>query len=247
MQKSRTPARADVAVPTSQFLQDVGAASPDAALAYTQAEVQSQATSASFKISVRATVPTDNSVQKVPIATTRLASVAEYTATPKLLAGAFLTSKVTNTSEFPLLAGAMNVFLDDTFVAASSVRTVMPGEKFDLALGADEGISVKRKLNNRFTEDTGVMTKGKRITYDVTLTVQNNKKSAAKITVLDQIPVSRHEKIVVKVLTPDEKVAKADADGILKWNLELNPGEKRDLPLKFSVEFPNDLAVAGVE
>ncbi len=141
----------------------------------------------------------------------------------------------------------MNVFLDDTFVASSSLPTVMPGEKFDLALGADEGISVKRKLNNRFTEDTGVVSKGKRITYDYTITLQNNKKTAEKITVLDQIPLSRHEKIVVKVLAPSEREAKPDADGILKWTLSLNPGEKRELPLKFSIEYPADFPVSGLD
>jgi uncharacterized protein (TIGR02231 family) len=206
-----------------------------------------QATSATFRVPITTDVMSDNTARKVPVTTLNFRSVHIYRAAPKLVPGAFLSANVLNTSEFPLLAGSMNVFLDDTFVAASSLRTVMPGEKFDLALGADEGISVKRKLNNRFTEDTGLVNKGKRITYDVTFTLQNNKKTAEKITLLDQIPVSRHEKIVVKLLTPDEKVAKPDAEGILKWNVELNAGEKRDLPLRFTVEYPNDLPVVGME
>lgn len=212
-----------------------------------EAQLDTQTTSATFKIPVAADIPSDNTPQKVPITSTRLASAPEYLATPKLLPAAFLTAKVTNTSEFPLLAGAMNVFLDDTFVAASQLRTVMPGEKFDLALGADEGLTIKRKLNNRFTEDTGLVTKSKRITYDYTLTVQNNKKSAEKIVLQDQVPVSRHEKIIVKVIAPDEKQAKPDAEGALKWTLTLNAGEKRELPLKFSIEYPVDLPVTGVE
>jgi uncharacterized protein (TIGR02231 family) len=211
------------------------------------AVVETQATSATFRIATTCNVPSDHSPQKVPITTAQLAAAPEYTTTPKLVPSAFLTSKVTNSSEFPLLAGPMNVFLDDSFIAASSVRTVMPGEKFDLALGADEGVSVKRKLNNRFVEDTGLMNKGHRITYDVTTTVQNNKKTSEKIVVLDQLPVSRHEKIVVKLLTPDEKTTKPDAEGLLKWTLELKPGEKRELPLKFSVEYPNDFPVVGLE
>lgn len=214
---------------------------------YVQAEVQAQATSASFRIAVPATLPSDNSPQKIPVTTVDLAMTPEYQATPKLVPGAFLTAKVSNTSEFPLLAGAMNVFLDETFVAASHLRTVMPGEKFDLALGADEGLAIKRKLNNRFTEDTGVVTKSRRITYDITLSVQNNKRTAETLILRDQLPVSRHEKIVVKQIAPDERQVRPDAEGILKWTLTLNPGEKREIPLKFSVEHPNDLAVAGLE
>jgi uncharacterized protein (TIGR02231 family) len=212
-----------------------------------QAEIQTQATSASFHIPVAATIRSDNAPQRLPITSTRLTAEPEFLAIPKQLKAAFLTAKVTNNSEFPLLAGTLNVFLDDSFVAASALRSVMPGEKFDLALGADEGIAVKRKLNNRFTEDTGVMTKSKRITYDYTITLQNNKKTAEKIVVLDQLPVSRNEKIVVKVITPEEREVKPDSEGTLKWTLTLAPGEKRELPLKFSVEYPAELNVTGVE
>ncbi len=209
--------------------------------------VETQATSATFHVSAKTDVPADNSPRKVGVTSLPLAAEMNYQATPKLVPGAFLTAKVTNTSEFPLLAGAMNVFLNDTFIASSTLRSVMPGEKFDLALGADESITVKRKLNNRYTEDTGVMTKSKRITYDVTFTIQNNKKTAEKLVLVDQIPISRHEKIVVKVLAPPERDVKPEADGTLKWTLSLNPGEKRDVPLKFSVEYPNDFPVVGLE
>lgn len=212
-----------------------------------QATVESQATSASFKVAVPSTIPSDNSPQKVPIATATLSTAPEYRTTPKLLPSAFLTAKVTNSSDYPLLAGGMSVFLDDTFVATSALRTVMPGEQFDLALGADEGISVKRTLNNRFTEDTGVVSKSKRITYDITITVQNNKRTPAKVVVRDQLPLSRHEKIVVKQLAPDDRQLKPDAEGVLQWTLDLKPGEKRDLPLRFSVEHPADFNVIGLE
>jgi len=211
------------------------------------AVVVTQATSASFKVAVPATVASDNSPQKVPITTATLALAPEYHSTPKLLPSAFLTAKVSNSTDYPFLAGSMNVFLDDTFVATSALRTVMPSEQFDLALGADEGIGVKRTLNNRLTEDTGVVSKGKRITYDVTLTVQNNKRTPAKIIVRDQLPISRHEKIVVKQLAPDERQVKPNAEGVLQWMLDLKPGEKRELPLRFSVEHPADFIVDGLE
>lgn len=211
------------------------------------ATVDTAATSASFKVSVPASVPSDNSPQKVPVSTTTLAANPEYLTTPKLQQAAFLTAKAVNSSDFPLLAGAMNVFLDGTFVATSTLRTVMPGEKFDLALGADEGISVKHKRVNRFTEDTGLTNSGKRVIYEYLLTIQNNKKTAARVVVADQIPLSRNEKVVVKQLVPEAKEVKPASDGALKWTLELKPAEKREITLKFSVDYPNDVQVTGVE
>jgi uncharacterized protein (TIGR02231 family) len=213
---------------------------------FAQAESEAQATSASFKISNPETVLSDNSPQKVPIGSFQLKAETEYAAVPKLLPAAFLSAKVSNSSDYPFLAGEMNVFLDDTFVAASSLRIVMPGEKFDLALGADEGIAVKRVLNRHFAEDTGLVSKGRRVTYDYTLTVQNNKKTAEKVVLSDQIPVSRDGKVVVNVRSPEADVAKPESDGTLKWTVNLEPGEKREVPLVFAIEYPIGVRVAGL-
>ena len=180
------------------------------------ATIEAGATSASFKIAVASSVPSDNSPQKAPITAVKLAANPEYLTVPKRLATAYLTAKVVNSSDFPLLAGAMNVFLDGTFVATSALRTVMSGEKFDLALGADEGISVKHKRVNKFTEDTGLTNSGKRITYEYLITVQNNKKTTERVIVADQVPLSRNEKIVVKLLSPDAKEVKPTDEGTLK-------------------------------
>ncbi len=212
-----------------------------------RATVEAGATSATFKIAAAMSVPSDNSPQKVPITSAKLNAQPEYATVPKRQPVAFLTSKVFNNSEFPLLAGAMNVFLDGAFVVTSRLATVMPGEKFDLALGADDGISVKHKRVQKFTEDTGLTDSGKRITYEYLLTIQNNKRTAERVVVTDQVPVSRNEKIVVKQLTPPTGELKPEQEGLLKWTLDLKPAEKRDLTVKFTVEYDNDVNVAGLE
>ena len=214
---------------------------------FATATIEAGATSASFKIAVSSSIPSDNSPQRVPITSASLKATPEYLTVPKRQAAAFLTSKVVNSSDFPLLAGAMNVFLDGTFVATSALRTVMAGEKFDLALGVDDGISIKHKRVNKFTEDTGLTNSGKRITYEYLITVQNNKKTTERVIVADQVPLSRNEKIVVKLLSPDAKEVKPTDEGTLKWTLDLKPGEKRELTVKFTVEYGNDVNVAGLE
>ncbi|MCC6416570.1 MAG: mucoidy inhibitor MuiA family protein [Opitutaceae bacterium] len=214
---------------------------------YTQASVDTAATSATFKIAVPATIASDNSVQKIPVTTVDLNAALSYATTPRLRATAVLNAKVFNNSDYPLLAGAMSVFLDGTFVATSRLDTTMPGEKFDLALGADEGIAIEHKRVQKFTEQTGLVSKSTRITYEYLVTIQNNKRAAARVIVTDQVPVSRNEKIAVKVLSPAEKDAKPDTEGLLKWTLDLKPGEKRELTVKFTVEHPSDVQVEGLE
>ncbi|MDI1320715.1 MAG: mucoidy inhibitor MuiA family protein [bacterium] len=246
MRKSVAPAAmAAGSVNMQQFTNDAPAELKDAEMA--SATMEAGATSASFKLTIASSVPSDNSPQKVPITSAKFAANPEYLTVPKRLATAYLTAKVYNNSEFPLLAGTMNVFLDGTFVATSGLRTVMAGEKFDLALGADEGISVKYKRVNRFAEDTGLTNSGKRLTYEYLLTVQNNKKTAERVIVVDQVPLSRNEKIVVKLLSPDAKDVKPTDEGSLKWSLDLKPGEKRELTVKFAIEYDKDTNVSGLE
>jgi len=226
------------------------------------AGVESAATSASFKIATPVTLASDNTPQRLPLGSATLAADLQYQATPKLQETAYLAAYVANRSELPFLAGALNVFLDGTFVAASRLTTTMPGEKFTLNLGADEGIAIKRKIVSRFTEDTGFTTKSRRTTYDILVTLTNNKRTTERVVIKDAVPVARDEKITVKLLAPAERdllkpedaaaqppklgIAR-DADGKLTWRLDLKPGEKRELPLKFSIEHPADLPVTGVE
>jgi uncharacterized protein (TIGR02231 family) len=220
------------------------------------ATVDASATSASFKIAAPATILSDNATQKVAITTITLQAKLQYQATPRLQETAFLSAYVMNTTDFPLLAGSVNTFLDDSFVATSALKTVMPSEKFELALGADESIGVKRRVVNRFAEDTGLTGSGRRVTYEFLVTLTNHKKTTERVVFKELLPVSRNEKIVVKLLGPSErdvgtvaapKEVTREADGKLVWRVDLKAGEKREIPLKFSVEYPGDVQVTGLE
>jgi len=225
----------------------------DAGLAFST--IEAGTTSATFKIATPVTLASDSTSQKVAITSAKLPGNLQYQATPKLLEAAFLRASVTNTGEFPFLAGPVSTFLDDTFVATSRLKTVMPGERFELALGVDDAIAVKRHLVNRFAEDTGLTNSGRRVTYEFLVTITNNKKTGERVVFTEAIPVSRDEKIVVKLLTPLErelgtaaapKEVSREEDGKLVWRLDLKPGEQREIPLKVSIDHPADVEVVGL-
>ena len=225
----------------------------DAGLAFST--IEAGTTSATFKIATPVTLASDSTSQKVAITSAKLPGNLQYQATPKLLEAAFLRASVTNTGEFPFLAGPVSTFLDDTFVATSRLKTVMPGERFELALGVDDAIAVKRHLVNRFAKDTGLTNSGRRVTYEFLVTITNNKKTAERVVFTEAIPVSRDEKIVVKLLTPLErelgtaaapKEVSREEDGKLVWRLDLKPGEQREIPLKVSIDHPADVQVVGL-
>ncbi|MDR1011401.1 MAG: mucoidy inhibitor MuiA family protein [Opitutaceae bacterium] len=243
---------AGAAAPAMEFEDE---SKQDAALA--TATVDSTATSATFKIAATTTIPSDNTPQKVSITVKKLDAKLQYQATPAMQETAFLSAYVTNTTDFPLLAGPANIFLDNAFVSTSALKSVMPTEKFEVSLGADEGVAIKRRIVNRFSENTGLIGKGRRVTYEFLVTITNNKKTPERVVFKEALPLSRNEKIVVKLLTPVEKdvgtlekpgreVTKEE-DSKLVWRLDLAAGEKREIPLKFSVDYPSDVQVTGLE
>jgi hypothetical protein len=65
--------------------------------------------------------------------------------------------------------------------------------------------------------------------------------------VIDQIPVSQHNDIVVSDVKFSEKPTERDADvGIVKWKLSLAPGEKKEITIEFTVTHPLDMVVIGL-
>jgi uncharacterized protein (TIGR02231 family) len=230
------------------------AAESDATVA--EATVQTGLSSATFRIEAPLSLPSDRSAQKVVITTLNCPAELRYETAPKLIEAAYLSASSTNRSDFPWLAGPVNAFLGDTFIATSALRAVMPGETFALSLGVDDSIAVKRRIVKRFTEDTGLTNSGRRITHEYVVTLTNNKKTAERIVLREPTPVSRDEKIVVKVITPAErdissatapKEISREADGILAWRIDLKPGEKREVPIKLTIEHPADLTVTGLD
>src|SRR5208283_268362 len=98
-----------------------------------------------FKVTRPVSVKSDGQRQKVPIMALSLPARFEYASTPKLIPYAFLRSEVENNQQAILLPGQVNVFMDGDYVGNSMISKALGNkEQFDLYLGADEGVTVKR-------------------------------------------------------------------------------------------------------
>ncbi|CAE6427315.1 unnamed protein product [Rhizoctonia solani] len=78
--------------------------------------------SATFAIPGRSDIPSDESSHKVMVAVLDLGADLEWICIPREKESVFLTCKVVNSSEFTLLPGEANIFLDDNFVSKSHIE-----------------------------------------------------------------------------------------------------------------------------
>ena len=223
-----------------------GAAAP-APVPYRTAEVRESLTSASFPIAGESTIPADNADHRVTVMIVPLGGSFSHSAVPKLQAEAFFKASLRNSTDYPILPGPMSVYVDNGFVSTSRLPAVMPGEKFEAFLGADNGVHIERKLLNRVTDISGLFSKTRKTRYEILIIAENRKKTAQTLSLRENVPVSQDERIKVEVVLPRPEEATPDAGGIITWQLRLAPGEKKEIRVQYSIEAPVDLSVGGIE
>lgn len=215
-----------------------------------EAKVETKATSVVFAIAGANTIKSNNEQHRVTILIKDFPAHFRYSAVPKLTPYAYLKAKVINQTDFPFLPGKSNIFLDSSFVANSELELVAPSEKFWTYIGVDEAIKVEHKLIRKYHSGKGLLTKKERIEYEYVIELKNNKNTKEEIVVRDQLPISGHEDIEVKLQTPEYKTdsdaLKKNEHEFLEWFFTLEPGEETKIPLKFSVEYPQNKSLTGL-
>ncbi len=214
---------------------------------YSLAEIETNLLSSVFEIPTENDIPGDNAPHKVTIRMESMEVDFEHTTIPKVLEKTFLQGKAVNRSGFPFLAGEINVFLENDFVNKTSIQDIVPNDTLALSVGVDEGIKVSRRLINRFLETKGLLGGKKKVTFEYEIALSNTKSTEEGVRVLDQLPISRDEKIKIELLAPNENEVQIDHQKRIKWNVRLKPGETKRLPLKYAIEFPKEARVVGLE
>jgi len=79
------------------------------------------------------------------------------------------------------------------------------------------------------------------------MVISNNRKTEESVLIYDQLPITMNEDVKVESIDPQIDNDKLNNDRELKWNVKLKPGEKKIIPLKYQVKFPNDVHVYGLE
>lgn len=205
--------------------------------------------STSFTIKHRDTIPSGPDPTKVMIAMDGVKVEKEYIAVPKHLNKTFLNAKVKNISGAPLLAGPVNLFLDGAFVHTGNIGYIVPKETFEMPVGLDPGIRVERTVMERESKlKKALFQKTKiEIPSGYTIRVKNLKERRVEVIVRDLLPVSKDEKIVVKVEAISPKASESKEDepkkGFLSWKLALAPGEEKTITVKYTVIHPKDIEI----
>lgn len=247
---------AGASAPAAQF-QALDLAEPEkdkqeqkAQVAYSEA--QEKGTAVVYKLARKETLKSDGAEHKLPISSQNLKANFEYSSYPRLSPFAYLGSRVTNAEGLQLLPGQVNIFLNGDFVGSSNIGNISPGEEFDLYLGIDENVKVKREQIVKKVDDiwiAGIPAPNRKTTFKYKLSMENYKNKKVRAVLFEAMPVSQDERIKAKLgdvsLAPKEKDWK-DRKGIWRWELELEPKARQEIFYSYTVEHPRDMIVEGL-
>jgi uncharacterized protein (TIGR02231 family) len=227
------------------------AVAQEAEMTTRMAAAETGATSVVFAVPGKTKIVSDALQHRVNVTALGLPAYFRYSSAPKLSTFAYLKAKMKNSSDFPLLAGPTKVFLDGAFVSDSSIQAVAPGEEFWVFLGVDEAVKVEYKLVKKLKDEQGVFDKKTRYVYQYETTVTDKKKSDVELTLWDQLPISQDKNLAVKLIEPkyakDTDALKKSNQDIFEWLIQLKAGEAKKIAFSYSVEYPQDMAVSGLE
>jgi len=118
----------------------------------------------------------------------------------------YLKCKMKNTSNYTLLDGEVDVFLNNSFVTTAFIPHVRPQESFSCPLGIDPNVSITLHPQTEETQEPRGRifgSKSVKTTTSRSVTVKNERGLAIERLILkDQVPVTNEPKVKIRIISP---------------------------------------------
>lgn len=208
-----------------------------------QTSLDAGAYQAVFHVPGRLDVPGDGSVKTLRIASRTLTPGLRVKAVPALDPTAYLQARFVNDEDVPLLPGDLTLERDGNFIGKGHVAFAAPGDNVDLGLGADDKIMVTRTPVRAKENEPTSLGQSKVVTREFRTTIKNLHDFAVTVSVVDRIPVSENNAIVVEqspTTTPATDKIAEDKRGIMRWTYDVAPGGTKEIRLGYRMKWPAD-------
>jgi uncharacterized protein (TIGR02231 family) len=205
---------------------------------------------ATYRIQGRVSVGASEGAKSLRIASSMIAPDLTIRAAPVVDPTAFLEASFKQAEDAPLLPGRVAIYRDGTFVGRGKIASAGKDDTVRLGFGADDKIKIERSVLKRNEGSAGlIVTTSKTDERAFKTTVRNGHDFPIRIAIVDQLPVSENEDIVVEMLpstTPPTATNLRDRRGVLEWAYEAKAGEVKDINFAWRVRWPKDKGVVMV-
>jgi len=205
-----------------------------------------------FHGSGRASVPSDGHPHIVDIMTEITESEIKYRTVPMTDPKVFKRLCIKNPFETPVPAGAVQVFVDNSYVFTTDIKAVGKGGETYFPMGVEPAIKVSR--NTSFSQEEVGFTGGTSVaTQGVEINIRSLMPEPVEVEVFERMPVKDEEekKLDIKISNvepPGKKVEFFEGRrirGVCNWDLKIEPGETGAVRLEYKISMPSRMEVSG--
>jgi uncharacterized protein (TIGR02231 family) len=197
--------------------------------------------SVEFEIAKKYNLPADGKPYTIDVTEYSLNADFSYYAIPKFESSVYLMGKITGWESLSLIDGEMNVYFGETYLGVSQLNTSSLNDTLELSFGRDKQVSIKRNRVEEFTKKS-FLGNSRKESFQYDILVKNNRKVDVKLSIVDQVPVSRESEIEVTV----GELSGAEHNtvtGKVTWVTTLKPGESKKYTFGYSVKYPKEQTV----
>ncbi|MFF4009812.1 DUF4139 domain-containing protein [Streptomyces sp. NPDC001717] len=202
-----------------------------------------------FDAAARADIPSDGTWHTVTVGEIAVGLRTEYLCVPSVEETVYATLVLSNATDQALLAGPVEVVVDDDFLLTAALPTLAPGGVRRVGLGPAEGVRVTRRTN--LNESTSGL-RGNTTVLDHRVHVELSNRLAGPVTVevRERVPVTSEPDVRIEErsdwTTPLEgEGPEHHAPGTRIWRLDLPAGATAALDGGYEIRIPTGKALVG--
>ncbi|MFI6122376.1 DUF4139 domain-containing protein [Streptomyces sp. NPDC051064] len=202
-----------------------------------------------FDTAARADIPSDGSWHTVTVGEIAVGMHTEYLCVPSVEQTVYATLVLSNASDQALLAGPVEVTVDDDFLLTAALPTLAPGGVRRVGLGPAEGIQVTRRTNLH-ESTSGLRNSTTVLDHRVHVELANRLPGPVTLEVRERVPVTSEPDVRIEEradwTTPQEGPGPdRHAPGTRVWRVELPAGGTAVLDGGYEIRMPAGKALVG--
>ncbi|MFD3530731.1 DUF4139 domain-containing protein [Streptomyces sp. NPDC058664] len=202
-----------------------------------------------YDAAARADVPSDGTWHTVTVAEIPVGLRTEYLCVPSVEETVYATLVLSNATDQALLAGPVEVTVDDDFLLTAALPTLAPGGVRRVGLGPAEGIRVTRRTNLR-ESTTGLRNHITVLDHQVHVELANRLARPVTVEVRERVPVASEPDVRIEeragwTAPVDGAGPERHAPGTRVWRVDLPAGGTTALDGGYEIRIPAGKALVG--
>ncbi|WP_327365946.1 DUF4139 domain-containing protein [Streptomyces sp. NBC_01217] len=202
-----------------------------------------------FDATARADIPSDGTWHTVTVGEIPVGLRTEYLCVPSVEQTVYATLVLSNATDQALLAGPVEVTVEDDFLLTAALPTLAPGGVRRVGLGPDEGIRVTRRTNVH-ESTSGLRNNTTVLDHRVHVELANRLARPVTVEVRERVPVTSDPDVRIEEradwTAPEEGTGPdRQAPGTRVWRLDLPAGANAALDGGYEIRIPTGKALVG--